>query len=699
MYINRHNKIVKQLGFSLWELSIVMLIMIGLFVALVNVMPYIVKRENVEVDKSILVKMDNQLLGFIATYNRLPCPDSNNNGLEDCTSSTGAIPYKTLGLNEDYAGVGSIPVQYAVFRNSGTMSDLANITNLFNPTDSHGTITTLNNINGLDFCTAIANGKASTFSSTFAHVVLPDGTTKAVPYVIVTAGLANLDGGATAFDGKNSTAALDFESANKEHTADYDDSVFTKSFDELASTLNCDTAQNSLNLMADGKATHEENVAQAESIKDGATLAAVIIALQIVVGIANTAVAAATLIAAGVAVAGAATQLGVAIAACIASLGTACGGVAVAATALGFAVAAVIAAGLAVAANVAALILQAIALAKVIDVANRAGATVSIPTGSTDPMTGNTTNNSDLVAQVRAQAEEFKKDAADKVIAAYNSMNNIRSLAISIRSRFDNLKIRTQTLFAYNGTIGDATLTFYTNRANNRAASNLVQLNTAIPNITSARNAGFSAVQALGTGQNSGFPLFVVTYPNANFPLAETHLQTAEPLTDSTEANFSSVFNTYLNIKTDATNSINRIQTLKSNQGPRPVPANPLNPTAAEIAAINAWDTRRGQLNTAQSRAQSIINYMNTVINNPFDLRIILDYWVGLEVSRVSEAQGRTTEALGTITAALDAEANAIYFEANAASGNPNPTTTVNTLEIGVDAILLEADRRGVENQ
>ena len=699
MYINRHNKVSKQFGFSLWELSIVMLIMIGLFVALINVMPYIVKREHVELDNSILVKMDDQLMGFIATFNRLPCPDNNNNGLENCggSNSTGTIPYKTLGLNEDYAGIGSIPVRYAVFRNSGIGADLANITDLFNPTDSHATVTTLNNINGLDFCTAISNAKASSFQSTFAHIILPDGSTKAVPYVIVTAGLANLDGGTSPFEGRNETNSLDFESANKEHNASYDDSVFTKTFDELASSLNCDTAQKSLNLLADAKATHIENLAQAESIKAGATLAAVIIGLQIVVGIANTAIAVATVVAAGVAVAGASVQMGAAIAACIASFGFGCGAVVAAGIAVGLAAAAVVAAGLSTAANVAALVAQGIALAQVIDVANRAGAVISIPTGSTDPATGVTTNYSDLVDTIRAQAEEFKRDAATKVIVSRNSIVNARNLAISIRDRFNVVKGLTQDLVNYNTTVNDIPLSSFTNNANNQTQLNINQANSAITNITSARTDGNNAVNALGTAVSSGIPL-TITYPNADFPLIQTHLMLAQPKTTATGTQFTDLSNSYLNITTQATNAKNRILTLKA-ANPFPTPVNPLNPTVAEQAAINVWTVRDAILTTAQGKAQTIIDYMNTVINNPLDLRVIFAIWIGTELARVIEAQGNTTDALGTITAALDADANADFLEANAGSGIPNPTTTVLTLSTGVEAILIEADKRGVERQ
>ncbi|MCF6319130.1 MAG: hypothetical protein L3J83_07625, partial [Proteobacteria bacterium] len=455
--MTQYNKAAKQFGFSLWELSIVMLIMIGLFVALVNVMPYIVKRENVEVNNQALFKVDQQLLGFIAAYNRLPCPDSGNDGIEDCANnnSSGSIPYKTLGLNEDYAGVGSIPITYAVFRNAGSLADLTNITDLFNPTDSHGTITTLNNINGLDFCTALANGEASTFSASFAHIVMPiSGTQIAVPYVIVTAGLTNADGIDNAFDGRNSTAALDFESANKNHNANYDDTVLTRSFDELASTLNCDTAQNSLNLLADAKATHEENIAQADNLRANAELAAFILGAQIVLGIANTALATFTLATAVTVLTAASALLAGAIASCVILIG--CALIPVYTSAVVAATAAVVASGVAVAANIAALISQAVAIGLIIDVAVRAGATISLPEGITDPGSGDVTTNADLAQQVRAQAEQLKREAAAKVIDSRGDIVNGLNQATTIRNRFNLLTIQTQALADTNAAVNDA---------------------------------------------------------------------------------------------------------------------------------------------------------------------------------------------------------------------------------------------------
>jgi hypothetical protein len=765
----------RQDGFSLWELSLVILIMIGLFVALVNIMPLIVKRTNVEVDNQALVKLDEQLLGFVAAHSRLPCPASSTNytGLEDCGLSTGAIPYKTLGLNEDYAGVGSIPIMYAVFRNSTDSADLANITNLFNPTDSHSDVTSLTNINGLDFCSAITNAKASTFSANYAHIVLPNGTTSAVPYVIVTAGSKDADGTSGAFDGVNSTATLDFNAPNTTHNANYDDFVFSRSFDELASTLNCDTAQNSLNLLADAKATHTENVTQAQSLKEAAELAIIITIMQTALGVANTAMAVYNLAIGAALIGVASAALSTAIAACVASLGTACGLVAWAVAGLVATIVGVIAAGVSVGLNIAALVAQTIAIVKTIDVANRAGSTVSVPNpNNSTNTTGTVTSNEDLAADARTQAEEMKKEAADKTISARNSVNSAISMAAIIRNRFFDIRTLTQTLVATNGAVADATFSSNTIAANNQVSTNYNQAVITSNNLSLAKVDADAAVTALGasvtTQPNPPFGPFVTTYPNIDFATVLTKLEATDTKMTLASDNFTLLTNSFGNSITNAINARDRIIAMK-NAYPPIVLSNPPNPTAAEAAAIAARDARFVILNDAQAKAQAVIdnlnattgfnyfdvlnkrnaavntrnetqgfindlvplpadaspdevtnranlladlnasiNRLNIVIANfnavlssygPFDIIPInsLSDNVEIENARIQEALGKVTDAYKSIQGAEQLEESATELENGIGGDNPAPTTTVLTLNSGVDAILEAADSKGVE--
>lgn len=708
-----YNNIKTQEGFSLWELSIVMLIMIGLFVALVNIMPMILKRDHVEFDHSIVVKVDEQLLGFIATFSRLPCPDSNNDGIEDCGSSSGTIPYKTIGLNEDYAGVGSIPLVYAVFTNTVASANLTELNNLFNPTDSHGTVTEFTmpeNKNGLDFCSALTNAKASTFSSSFAHIVLPNGTLTAVPYVIVTAGLGNADGTGTNFDGRNDNTTMDFEPPNKVHNTDYDDTVFSKNFDELAITLNCDTAQNSLNLLADAKATHTENVTQQASIKDGAELAIVITVMQTALGVANTAMAVYNLVLAVIEVVAAGVNLVAAIAACIASLGTACGLVAKAIAALVLGVLGVVAAGVSVAANIAALVLQVVAVVKIIDVANRAGSVVAVPDPNTaEDANGNVTNNGDLAVQVRDEANKLQKEAADKVIETRGSINDANGLATSVRSRFVILEGRTTSLRAAITAANEPNLT---NTSTDAWAEHILN-NYAVPTVTNLADASTEAnlaVAALGAPLSTpGATIFdppVITYPNVNFVTVKTHLGNAEPKMTAAGNAYTYIDGNYGNIRAWAIIARDRATTLiNAHELTKPVyPTAPPAVTAARInayvAALNTWQTKKNQLTLVRDRTYPVTDYVDELfvsIFHPDFNKNIFNTWIKRELSLILAAQGNTTGAYENITAAIDADANATYMENNIGAGNPGATTSVLNLSLGVDEILQKADEKGVE--
>ncbi len=755
MHITRHNKITKQYGFSLWELSIVILIMIGLFIALVSVLPYIVKRENVTVNNQVLVQVDQQLLGFIATYNRLPCPAANANGIEDCSLDSGSLPYKTLGLNENYAGVGSIPIAYAVYRNTASAADLTNITDLFNPTDSHGTITTLNNINGLDFCTALANGSASTFSSSFAHVALPDGTTlRAVPYIVISAGLTDADGVGNAFDGRNSNATMDFESANKSHDSNYDDNVLSKSFDELASTLNCDTAINSLNLLADAKATHEENVAQAENLVGNAELAAIILGSQVVIGIANTAMAAFTLATAIGVLSAASALLAAAVASCVVLVG--CALIPVYTNAVIFSTIAVVASGISIGLNIAAFIGQIAATILIVDVAIRAGATISVPSGTTDPATGNVTDNSDIAMQLRDQANMLRSDAVDKVFDTRTNVNSAVGLSATINNRFTTLVTETQTLVTSNAAVNDATFSSFSNASFNQASINSNQAQAGRNDLLNAQVNANDAVAALGAPSG----VFVITYPNANFALINTELGLVAPAMTNAESNYSGLQSSYLNTNINATNARNRIITIRNNLPPLPGGA-----TAAQIIARNNYLV---VLDTAQARAQVIINdFATSYLTSIFDLLIrranaqdalneiiatrndlismplpagstpqeiadrnafladltlaenelnatiasltaridsgnitinTLDESISVQLGRVESAASTAADARGTVNAAIEADANAQEFEDALAMGTPPPTSTLLQQAAGVDDILDAADLKGVQN-
>ena len=94
-------------GFTLVELAVVLAI-VGLLLGIVLV-PLGTQFDLREVrdEEESLKSIRETLLGFLMTRGRLPCPDNNNDGLEDFTAGTpntctggerGELPYLTLGI-------------------------------------------------------------------------------------------------------------------------------------------------------------------------------------------------------------------------------------------------------------------------------------------------------------------------------------------------------------------------------------------------------------------------------------------------------------------------------------------------------------------------------------------------------------------------------------------------------------------------
>jgi type II secretory pathway pseudopilin PulG len=90
-------------GFSLVELAIaIFVITLLLGSILVPLSTQVAQRKNGETQKA-LEDIRQALLGFALAYGYLPCPDTDNDGLENvsgsnCTNSEGNLPFATLGV-------------------------------------------------------------------------------------------------------------------------------------------------------------------------------------------------------------------------------------------------------------------------------------------------------------------------------------------------------------------------------------------------------------------------------------------------------------------------------------------------------------------------------------------------------------------------------------------------------------------------
>ncbi|ABK46081.1 hypothetical protein Mmc1_3596 [Magnetococcus marinus MC-1] len=101
----RFVKLQAQHGFTMIELSMVLVVVGLLIAASISLLPGTQQSLELKETKSILKEMKAALVGYAAANGHLPCPDMNAtpDGTEDrtgavCDGAVGFFPYRTLGL-------------------------------------------------------------------------------------------------------------------------------------------------------------------------------------------------------------------------------------------------------------------------------------------------------------------------------------------------------------------------------------------------------------------------------------------------------------------------------------------------------------------------------------------------------------------------------------------------------------------------
>ena len=283
----------KASGFSLLELAIIVLIL-GLLTTLTwKFIGAQIQKQTEVTTYSLLERADWALTGFAMSHHRLPCPDTNQDGMEDCAieNQVGTLPYKTLGFADARAG----RVRYGALRRTAEVvnpeaatddptpllprsADLATIIDRFYPLvasmdnadaasgafkKSLPVLTTttvgvgsrtylpveaynakLGNQNGLDFCWAlrVAEDPPPDAGSIRNHIhVLINGQPRQVAYALALPGALDMSGDNNLFDGTQTTA-LSFDPPQQGQNYENDDRTRAVSLGALWNRLECGEA-------------------------------------------------------------------------------------------------------------------------------------------------------------------------------------------------------------------------------------------------------------------------------------------------------------------------------------------------------------------------------------------------------------------------------------------------------------------------
>lgn len=362
-----------QRGLGLLETMLIIMLIGGAVLAGYAWLRSGVATQQAEQQANLLDEADRALAGFAAGRYRLPCPDTDGDGYENCAGGAqhGWLPYRTLGLEASDARVGRGPLRYLVNR-AGI--DLAAASNRFEPHKWDGSTHAFGAINGLDFCAALS-GLASAAPPGGAAVT--DGVSRrGIAYALAHPGPADADGDGDPFDARNTGAGAEMELPERgASAAAYDDRVLARAPAGLFWDAQCERVTASVDALSLAASAVEEVNSQMLWTTVTAGVLTGVSAMRIGIQVYKLIKAGKAMAAAVATMTAAAAGLNAAIAGCAAIVG--CAEIPVMAAAVAASAAAIAAAGAAIVANVAAIVSHSGALTMTLIAAIMAGVDLS----------------------------------------------------------------------------------------------------------------------------------------------------------------------------------------------------------------------------------------------------------------------------------------------------------------------------------
>lgn len=295
-------------GFGLLQVLLLIAVMAGL-----ASMGYLQWRARTVVDSSrqerqALTQADKAIIAFATVANRLPCPDTNRDGLEDCGAAAdqkGWLPSATLRLAGVDPGVDVGQLRYLVQRGAGANS-LTVLTDAWRPLGYDDAGQTFFAVRGgayptdiltlTDLCERLDTASTTALGPALAQVNAAPART--VAYALAHPGTSDADGDGDLFDGANSNAAANAnqmeDPARRPLLALYNDLVLERTFASLQSDLQCQPLIDSINTVALGHDVADQvadmradNIESARRAVAFSSLAAIMTALEIVLAVAE----------------------------------------------------------------------------------------------------------------------------------------------------------------------------------------------------------------------------------------------------------------------------------------------------------------------------------------------------------------------------------------------------------------------------